>query len=149
MPLTTLPYTIHASLHLQVKEAKKYYPLFGMFANVALVFSGQFVRYVSQMKARLPMGVDPWGVALNYLMSAVCLSGAVTMGCYRYLAKNVVQNPDAAPSGDDKLAPKKKKKPSMSMGDSFKYLAGSRCGHRAHPWACSPAHPTRPHARAS
>jgi AAA family ATP:ADP antiporter len=27
-----------------VKEAKKYYPLFGMFANVALVFSGQFVR---------------------------------------------------------------------------------------------------------
>ena len=37
-------------IHLQVKEAKKYYPLFGMFANVALVFSGQFVRYVSQMK---------------------------------------------------------------------------------------------------
>ena len=139
-----------------------------MFANVALVFSGQFVRYVSQMKvrvrvrirarvrvrvrarvrvrvrgrvglglglglmmitehgekglsasrlavllwsylhvvtttllsstsmsagyhprkARLPVGVDAWGVALNYLMSAVCLSGAVTMGCYRYLAKN-------------------------------------------------------------
>ena len=94
MPLTTLPYTIHASLHLQVKEAKKYYPLFGMFANVALVFSGQFVRYVSQMKARLPMGVDPWGVALNYLMSAVCLSGAVTMGCYRYLAKNVRPTPN-------------------------------------------------------
>ena len=40
-------------------------------------------------QARLPVGVDPWGVALNYLMSAVCLSGAGTMGCYRYLAKNV------------------------------------------------------------
>ena len=39
-------------------------------------------------QARLPVGVDAWGVALNYLMSAVCLSGAVTMGCYRYLAKN-------------------------------------------------------------
>ena len=25
-------------------------------------------------QARLPVGVDPWGVALNYLMSAVCLS---------------------------------------------------------------------------
>ena len=39
----------------QVKEAKKYYPLFGMFANVALVFSGQFVRYVSQMKVTLTL----------------------------------------------------------------------------------------------
>lgn len=111
-----------------VTEAKKYYPLFGMFANVALVFSGQFVRYVSQMKARLPVGVDAWGVALNYLMSAVCLSGAVTMGCYRYLATNVVNNPEMAPAAGEKNAPKKvkKKKPSMSMGESFKYLAGSR-----------------------
>ena len=25
-------------------------------------------------QARLPVGVDPWGVALNYLMSAVCPS---------------------------------------------------------------------------
>ena len=39
-----------------VEEAKKYYPLFGMGANVALVFSGQFVRYTSQLGASLPAG---------------------------------------------------------------------------------------------
>lgn len=39
-----------------VSEAKKYYPLFGMFANVALVFSGQFVRYVSTLHSTLPAG---------------------------------------------------------------------------------------------
>ena len=46
------------------------------------------VSWLSPRQARLPVGVDAWGVALNYLMSAVCLSGAVTMGCYRYLATN-------------------------------------------------------------
>ena len=46
---------IYACMPPQVKEAKKYYPLFGMFANVALVFSGQFVRYVSQMKVTLTL----------------------------------------------------------------------------------------------
>ena len=33
-----------------VKEAKKYYPLFGLGANVALIFSGLFVRKVSGMR---------------------------------------------------------------------------------------------------
>ena len=28
-------------------------------------------------QARLPVGVDPWGVALNYLMSAACLSNPI------------------------------------------------------------------------
>ena len=30
-----------------VDEAKKYYPLFGLMANVALIFSGQYVKFVS------------------------------------------------------------------------------------------------------
>jgi hypothetical protein len=36
-------------------------PLFGLGANVALIFSGQYVRFVSKMRANLPPGVDPWG----------------------------------------------------------------------------------------
>jgi len=109
-----------------VSEAKKYYPLFGMFANVALVFSGQFVRYVSQMKSRLPVGVDPWGVALNYLMSGVVASGLVVMGCFRYLNKNVLQDGALPAAEGEKQVKKKKKKPNMTMGESFRYLAGSR-----------------------
>ena len=33
-----------------MKEAKKYYPLFGLGANVALIFSGLYVRYVSGLR---------------------------------------------------------------------------------------------------
>ena len=34
----------------QVGEAKKYYPLFGLGANVALIFSGLYVRKVSGLR---------------------------------------------------------------------------------------------------
>ena len=29
----------------------RYYPLFGLMANVALIFSGQYVKYVSGLRA--------------------------------------------------------------------------------------------------
>ena len=63
-----------------VDEAKKYYPLFGLGANVALVFSGQYVKFVSKMRANLAPGVDAWAVSLNYLMGAVLASGGILLG---------------------------------------------------------------------
>ena len=44
-----------------VDEAKKYYSLFGLMANVALIFSGQYVSYVSKLRMGLPAGTDLWG----------------------------------------------------------------------------------------
>lgn len=35
-----------------VKEAEDFYPLFGLGANVALIFSGQAVKYFSQVGGR-------------------------------------------------------------------------------------------------
>jgi len=116
-----------------VNEAKKYYPLFGLFANVALVFSGQFVRYVSTLHTSLPAGVDAWGVALKLLMSAVVALGGVVAVCFRYLNVAVIEPQEAAAAAalgetasGGKMAVKKKKKPSMSFKESFKYLAGSK-----------------------
>merc|ERR1719163_2628017 len=59
-----------------VAEAKKFYPLFGMFANVALVVSGNFVTYVAEKRKAAPAeeGVDPWQMSLVYLMSGCLLS---------------------------------------------------------------------------
>jgi len=36
----------------------RYYPLFGLMANVALIFSGQYVKYVSGLRASLPAGTS-------------------------------------------------------------------------------------------
>jgi ATP/ADP translocase len=37
----------------------RYYPLFGLMANVALIFSGQYVKYVSGLRSGLPVGRCP------------------------------------------------------------------------------------------
>mmetsp|Transcript_86262 Transcript_86262/g.148959 ORF Transcript_86262/g.148959 Transcript_86262/m.148959 type:complete len:721 (+) Transcript_86262:75-2237(+) len=106
-----------------VSEAKRWYPLFGMLANVALIFSGQFVRHVSALRGNLPAGVDPWGYSLKLLMSAVVAGAGVVLGTYRYMQKHVLTDPDCVPATMERKT--KKKKPKMSLGESFKYLASS------------------------
>jgi AAA family ATP:ADP antiporter len=65
-------------------------PLFGLGANVALIFSGQYVKYVSKMRASLAPGVDAWAVSLKYLMAAVVASGGVLLAAYKYMQDNIV-----------------------------------------------------------
>merc|ERR1712071_66638 len=79
---------------LQLMKQKKYYPLFGMGANVALIFSGQYVKWVSALRANLPPGVDAWGVSLQYLMGAVLASGGTMLGLYSYMQRKVLTDPN-------------------------------------------------------
>lgn len=107
-----------------VDEAKKYYPLFGMGANVALIFSGQYVKWVSKMRANLPAGVDPWGVSLKYLMAAVMGGGTLMIGLFSYMQKKVMTDPNCV--DQEKLKTKsKKKRVKMGMRDSAKFLMNS------------------------
>merc|ERR1711959_488196 len=56
-------------------EAKRFYALFGLLANIALIFSGQTVKYMSDIRDSLPEGVDAWGTSLKYMMTAVLAAG--------------------------------------------------------------------------
>jgi len=105
-----------------VDEAKKYYPLFGLFANVALIFSGQYVRWVSNMRSTLAPGVDAWAISLRYLMGAVLAGGGVVLGTFRHMQKNIV--PTLA-KNKGSGAKKKKKKTKMGMRESAKFLLSS------------------------
>ena len=106
----------------KVAEAKKYYPLFGLFANIALVFSGQFVRLVSKLRVGAT-GADAWGLSLQLLMGGVCASGGVLLGAYEYMQRKVVTDPECV---DPSTLKKAKVKTKMSMGESAKYLAQSK-----------------------
>lgn len=106
-----------------VDEAKKYYPLFGLGANVALIFSGQYVKWVSNIRKSLPPGVDAWGISLNYLMGAVVAAGTSMLGLFTYMQKNVVNDPKAQVD-KTKLKPKKAKV-KMGMRESAKFLLNS------------------------
>jgi len=115
----------------KVDEAKKYYPLFGLGANVALIFSGLFVRYVSGLRrtwaATAAAGgaavLDPWGASLKLLMGGVTCSGFMILACFRYMQTKVLTDPECM----DQVAMKKAKtKTSMSLGESARYLANSK-----------------------
>jgi AAA family ATP:ADP antiporter len=97
-------------------------PLFGLGANVALIFSGQYVKWVSNLRGSLAPGVDAWAVSLRYLMGAVVASGGVMLGAYEYMQRNIVAK-DPAMSELTKLPSKKKVK--MSLSESAKFLFSS------------------------
>lgn len=106
-----------------VDEAKKYYPLFGLGANVALIFSGQYVRFVSDIRRKLPPGVDGWAISLKYLMSMIAFGGGVIIACYYYMQRKVLTDPKL-------FSPKKtkssKQKTKLTLVESAKYLGQSK-----------------------
>lgn len=108
----------------RVAEAKRFYALFGIGANLALMVSGPAIVFVSDIRRKLPENVDAWGVSINYLMTMVVIAGALVMFLYWWMNKNVLTDPrfyDAA-----EVKGPKKSKPNMSMKESFLYLAKSK-----------------------
>lgn len=111
----------------KVSESKRFYAMFGLGANLAMLFSGPAIVLVSKIRDKLPQGVDAWQVSLNYLMAMVVISGAIVLGIYYWINKNVLTDPrfyDAAA-----VKGPKKEKPSMSLGESFKFLLKSKYIH--------------------
>merc|ERR1712164_198828 len=107
-------------------EAKRFYALFGLLANIALILSGQTVKYMSDIRDSLPEGSDPWGTSLMYMMTAVVTAGAIVVFINHWMENNVLNDPkyyDAAESSSNKK--KKKKKPKLGVAESFKYLLTS------------------------
>ncbi|MBI3901283.1 MAG: NTP/NDP exchange transporter, partial [Chlamydiia bacterium] len=107
----------------RVGEAKRFYTLFGIGANLALLCSGPAIVLVSNIRRHVPEGIDAWGISLNLLMSMVVVAGLVIMGTYWWINRNVLTDPRFYAAGEQ--TKKKKDKPKLSMGESFKYLAKS------------------------
>ncbi|XP_070660751.1 plastidic ATP/ADP-transporter-like isoform X2 [Malus domestica] len=98
-----------------VEEAKRFYPLFGLGANVALIFSGRTVKYFSNLRQNLGPGVDGWAMSLRGMMSIVVLLGLTICGLYWWV-NTYVPLPTRS---------KKKKKPKMGTMESLKFLVSS------------------------
>ena len=108
----------------KVSEAKRFYSLLGIGANVALVISGPCIIYFSDIRKHLPAGVDAWGVSLNYLMGMVVLAGAAVIALYWYINKYVITDPRFY--DPEQLKKSKKEKPKLSIGESLAFLAKSK-----------------------
>lgn len=109
----------------RVTEAKRFYSLFGLGANLALLVSGPAIVYVSDIRKHLPADVDAWQISLNYLMAMVVVAGIGVMISYWWINRNVLTDSRFYDPSQEK-APSKKNKAKMSLGDSFKFIFTSK-----------------------
>jgi ATP:ADP antiporter, AAA family len=108
----------------RINEAKRFYTLLGLGANIALLMSGPAIIYFSDIRSRLPEGVDAWQVSLNYLMTMVVISGAIIIAVYWWMNRYVLVDKRYYDPAEEKKS--KKSKPKMGVFESFAYLAKSK-----------------------
>lgn len=103
-----------------VNEAKRFYGLLMIGANIAGTLAGQTSIFLSSMAyiPSLPYGKCSWDQSILFLNLIVIFAGIATMGIYRWLNIRVIK-PDEA------LRPPPEK-PHMSMWKNFTYLAKSK-----------------------
>lgn len=107
----------------RVTEAKRFYTLLGLGANIALLISGPAIMWASDIRKNLPPDVDAWQVSLNYLMTMVVVSGVIVIAVYYWMNRNVLTDPRFYEPTEVKS---KKSKPKMGVLESFAYLAKSK-----------------------
>jgi len=107
----------------RVSESKRFYAMFGLGANLAMLPSGQLIKYFANFQSNAATNVDAWGVTLNYLTLLVLGAGIMTMVVYWWINKNVLTDSRFYDPSDVKKA---KKKPKMPLKESFAYLLKSK-----------------------
>lgn len=108
----------------KVGEAKRFYAMFGLGANFALLFSGPAIVFVSDIRSQLPADIDAWQVSLNWLMSMVVVAGTLVIGIYFWINRYVLT--DERFFEPNKLRQAKKSKTKMSLTESFGHLMTSK-----------------------
>jgi len=112
---------------LNVTTAKRFYVLILIGGNLSAICAGAAVSAISNFSAacasRNGIGEDPWHYSLFLLCGMVILIGVVIMGVFRWLHKNILDNPLYRHQ-----VTYEKEKASIQMGvrKNFKYLASSK-----------------------
>jgi len=109
---------------MKVTEAKRFYTLLGLGANIALLISGPAIYYVSTVRDTLPPDVDAWQYSLNWLMTMVVVAGIAIIAIYWWMNRNVLTDPRFYDPTEEKKV--KKSKPKMGVLESFAFLARSK-----------------------
>lgn len=107
-----------------VKEARRFYGMFGFLGNFGLLLSGPMIIYISHSIHNLGLSrSESTGMMLEYLMAFVIIAGIILLSTFYWMNRYVLTNkryydPEA-------MGETKKKKAKLSMMDSFKYILQS------------------------
>lgn len=110
----------------KISEARRFYSVFGIGSNVAAIVAGQVGVYLTNQAYNpgTSLGKDAWEQTLILLISVIICSGILLMMIFRWMNKNVLNDP----SFDDLHLIKKeaKAKGKLSVKESFSYLSNSK-----------------------
>lgn len=106
----------------KISEAKRFYALFGIGANLSLLVSGPLSVSVSNIRKSVPAGVDAWQISLNHLIGFVVLGALMTMVIYWWIHRYVLVDPRFYDPEEER---ERVAKPKLSLKESFVYLASS------------------------
>lgn len=107
-----------------VKEARRFYGMFGFLGNFGLLLSGPAIIYVSHSIHTMGLSRnESTGLMLQYLMAFVIVAGAILIYTFYWMNRQVLTNklyydPEA-------MGESKKKKAKLSLVESFKYILQS------------------------
>ncbi len=106
-----------------VRDAKRFYAILGLGANIATICAGRISGLISahEFTPSIPFGVDAWGQSIFMLNMLVIFAGILSMGIFRWLhAKKLGYGSIAHPKSETT------KKIKMGIRENFKYLAKSK-----------------------
>ncbi|MBN2479045.1 MAG: NTP/NDP exchange transporter, partial [Parachlamydiales bacterium] len=105
-----------------VGEAKRFYPLLGVGANVSGILSGQtaIVLCSNGFFSFIPYGKSAWEQSVLFLNLTVIISGVLIIALFRYLSKK------STDVDEPTISQVKKPKEKISLKQSFIYLAKSK-----------------------
>jgi len=111
----------------RIKEARRFYGVFGIGANLAAIVAGQVANFLSQdhfSSMSFFSGRESWEQVQIVLVSLVTICGLITMGIFRWINKNILTDPSFDEFHHNKKAMKSKGK--LSFRESFSYLSNSK-----------------------
>lgn len=107
-----------------VKEARRFYGMFGFLGNFGLLFSGPMIIFITNSIHGLGLGrMESTGLMLKYLMAFVIVAGIILLSTFYWMNRKVLTDkryydPEAMGEG-------KKKKAKLTLMESFKYILKS------------------------
>lgn len=113
-----------ANLTTSVQESKRFYGFFGLLGNVGVIGSGFAIKFFSSLEKNAPAGVDGFGISLDWIVVSVCVSAVLIMFLFFYVNNKVLTKPQFAVAEGQGV--KKKSKPKISLGESFKMIFTSK-----------------------
>jgi len=107
-----------------VKEARRFYGMFGFVGNFGLLFSGPAIYYISDSLHTQGLSrIDSTGLMLKYLMAFVIVAGTILLSTFYWMNRNVLT--DKRYYDPEAMGETKKKKEKLSLTESFKYILQS------------------------